>query len=109
MRTPALILATLVALPVPAPVAAQAASERRIDSLLAQMTLEEKLGQLNLITADGRATPAQVEQVRRGLVGGFLNVDGAEATRDIQRVAPGIRTSRRPRRAPRAAKRGRRA
>jgi beta-glucosidase len=87
VRTPFLILAIVLALPVPAPVAAQAASERRIDSLLAQMTLEEKLGQLNLITADGRASPAQVEQVRRGLVGGFLNVDGAEATRDIQRVA----------------------
>lgn len=65
----------------------QAATERTIDSLLARMTLEEKLGQLNLITADGRASPEQLDQVRRGLVGGFLNVSGADAARAAQRVA----------------------
>ncbi|HEY6107704.1 MAG TPA: glycoside hydrolase family 3 N-terminal domain-containing protein [Gemmatimonadales bacterium] len=59
----------------------------RIDSLLARMTLEEKLGQLNLLPAGGRASPQQAEDVRRGAVGGFLNVDGADAARDIQRVA----------------------
>jgi beta-glucosidase len=57
------------------------------DSLLARMTLEEKLGQLNLLSAGRQATPEQTDLVRRGLVGGFLNVVGAENAAAIQRVA----------------------
>ena len=64
-----------------------AAAAQNLDSLLARMTLEEKLGQLNLLTADRSATPEQAALVRRGLVGGFLNVVGGENTRSIQRVA----------------------
>jgi len=60
---------------------------RKIDSLLARMTLEEKLGQLNLLSFDDRSSPAQLDLVRRGLVGGFLNLTGATATRDAQHVA----------------------
>ncbi len=86
LRAPLLVLAVLSGLRLPTPVAAQAPSERRVDSLLARMSLEEKLGQLNLIPVFGRVTPAQVELVRRGLVGGFLNLEGAEAVRDIQRA-----------------------
>ena len=71
-----------------APAAAQGVpSTSVVDSLLAHMTLEEKLGQLNLITANGQATPQQLDSVRQGLVGGFLNVVGANATRAAQRVA----------------------
>jgi beta-glucosidase len=66
---------------------AQSASESRIDSLLAHMTLEEKVGQLNLLSVDGRPTPAETDLARRGLVGGFFNLDGPEPSRDIQRVA----------------------
>ena len=63
-------------------------SERLIDSLLRRMTLQEKLGQLNLISVDSnRVSDEQRELVRRGLVGGFLNLTGAEATRAIQDVA----------------------
>ena len=70
------------------PAAAQrAAPGRLIDSLVARMTLEEKLGQLNLPSVDNQPSPAQLEQVRKGLVGGFLNLAGAQATRDAQRVA----------------------
>jgi beta-glucosidase len=68
-------------------VAIRAAVAQNIDSLLSQMTLEEKLGQLNLPTANGRASPPQLALVRRGLVGGFLNVVGTEAAREAQRVA----------------------
>src|SRR5438128_5423333 len=60
---------------------------RKIDSLLARMTLEEKLGQLNLPSFDERSGPAQLDLVRRGLVGGFLNLTGATATRAAQQVA----------------------
>jgi beta-glucosidase len=86
MRIPLLMLALTGFFPGSAPIAAQSL-ERRIDSLLARMTIEEKLGQLNLPSVSGRVTPAQLELVRRGLVGGFLNLDGALAARDIQRVA----------------------
>jgi beta-glucosidase len=82
---PLLILAITGSLSVP--LAAQAPLERRIDSLLARMTLEEKVGQLNLPSVFGPVSPAQMDLVRKGLVGGFLNVDGAQAARDIQRVA----------------------
>ncbi len=63
------------------------AMERRIDSLLARMTLEEKLGQLNLPSVDNGPSAAQLELVRKGLVGGFLNLTGAAATREAQRIA----------------------
>jgi len=67
--------------------AQRAALERRVNSLLARMTLEEKLGQLNLPSVDNRPSSAQMELVRKGLVGGFLNLTGAAATRETQRVA----------------------
>jgi len=57
------------------------------DSLLARMTLEEKLGQLNLLSAGGRASPQQVDLARRGLLGGLFNVIGTENTRAVDRVA----------------------
>src|SRR5947208_290515 len=90
MRIHVACLAALVALGLvaPGPAAAQrAAPGRLIDSLVARMTLEEKLGQLNLPSVDNQPSPAQLEQVRKGLVGGFLNLAGAQATRDAQRIA----------------------
>src|SRR6266496_6726409 len=57
------------------------------DSLLARMTLEEKLGQLNLLSAGGKASPQQTDLVRRGLVGGLFNVIGTENTQAVDRVA----------------------
>ena len=75
-------------LPAASPAAAQrAAPGRLIDSLVARMTLQEKLGQLNLPSVDNQPSPAQLEQVRKGQVGGFLNLAGAQATRDAQRIA----------------------
>jgi beta-glucosidase len=63
------------------------AAAQRPDSLLARMTLEEKLGQLNLLSAGGKASPEQVALVRRGLVGGLFNVIGTENTQAVDRVA----------------------
>src|SRR5258705_2792726 len=57
------------------------------DSLLARMTLEEKLGQLNLLSAGGRASPQQLDLARRGLLGGLFNVIGTENTQAATRVA----------------------
>src|SRR3989449_1476702 len=67
--------------------AQRSAAEQRIDSLLARMTLEEKLGQLNQLSVDQQPTPEQLALVRKGLVGSFLNLTGAAATRDAQHIA----------------------
>src|SRR5689334_6828230 len=63
------------------------ASAQNLDSLLARMTLEEKLGQLNLLSAGGRASPQQMDLVRAGKLGGLFNVIGAENTTPVQRIA----------------------
>ena len=79
-----LALALLAAWPASAQ---RPAAEPKIDSLLARMTLEEKLGQLNQLSVDNVPTPEQLDLVRKGLVGSFLNLTGAAATRDAQTVA----------------------
>ena len=63
-----------------------------VDKLMAQMTLEEKLGQLNLpVTGDivtGAARESNVaEDIRQGRVGGLFNLKGVEAIREVQRIA----------------------
>ncbi|PYP57097.1 MAG: glycosyl hydrolase [Gemmatimonadetes bacterium] len=73
-----LILTVLLAAP---------ASAQNLDSLLSRMTLEEKLGQLNLLSAGGRASPEQMQLVRAGKLGGLFNVMGAENTTPVQRIA----------------------
>ncbi|MBX2998089.1 MAG: glycoside hydrolase family 3 C-terminal domain-containing protein [Caldilineaceae bacterium] len=57
--------------------------ESRIDTLLAQMTLAEKIGQMWQIS--GKIEDAEAI-VRRGGVGSFLNVIGEDA-RELQRIA----------------------
>ncbi|OLC10623.1 MAG: glycosyl hydrolase [Gemmatimonadetes bacterium 13_1_40CM_66_11] len=66
---------------------ASPATAQNLDSLVARMTLEEKLGQLNLLSANGQASPQQIQLVRAGKVGGLFNVIGAENTTPVQRVA----------------------
>jgi beta-glucosidase len=65
---------------------------RVVDSLIALMTLEEKLGQLNQPAGPGGDTgPAAragtAAEIRAGRIGSFLGVYGAARTRDLQRVA----------------------
>ena len=69
------------------PAFAQRSAEPKIDSLLARMTLEEKLGQLNQLSVDGQPSAEQLAMVRKGLVGSLFNLTGAEATRAAQRIA----------------------
>jgi beta-glucosidase len=63
--------------------------EQRINALLAQMTLAEKLGQLQQLDghADGRYKDEQPDLVRKGLLGSTLNVRGARNTNELQRIA----------------------
>src|SRR5947207_6764702 len=63
------------------------AAEPTIDSLLARMTLEEKLGQLNQVSVDGQPNAEQLDLARKGLVGSFLNLAGADATHAARHVA----------------------
>ena len=63
-----------------------------IDSLLSVMTLEEKLGQLNLPGAGdivtGQASNSNIaDAIRKGEVGGLFNIKTAEKIREVQRVA----------------------
>jgi beta-glucosidase len=62
---------------------------KKIDALLAQMTLEEKLGQLQQLDghADGRYRDEFPDLIRRGLLGSTLNVRGARRTNELQRIA----------------------
>ncbi len=63
--------------------------ERRINQLIAQMTLAEKLGQLQQLDGDANGTyrPEHLELARRGLLGSTLNVRGAKMTNELQRAA----------------------
>ena len=63
-----------------------------VNELLGKMTLEEKLGQLNLPASDdivtGQAQSSNIGQmVAQGKVGGVFNIKGVEKIRELQRVA----------------------
>lgn len=63
-----------------------------IDELMGKMTLEEKLGQLNLpasgdiITGAGSSTDIG-KKIKDGQVGGLFNIKGVEKIRDVQKIA----------------------
>ena len=63
--------------------------ERKINALLARMTLAEKLGQLQQLDgeANGNYRPEHLELARKGLLGSTLNVRGAARTNELQRAA----------------------
>ncbi|HXC72490.1 MAG TPA: beta-glucosidase BglX [Pyrinomonadaceae bacterium] len=93
MRRLSLILLTIVCvfLAAIAPVRSQRPRdvEQRVNALLAQMTLEEKLGQLQQLDGEGNGNfrPEHLELIRKGLLGSTLNVRGAQRTNQVQRVA----------------------
>ena len=66
--------------------------EQRVDSLLALMTLEEKIGQMTLFTSDWEMTGPTLrdtykEDIRKGKVGAIFNAHTAAYTRELQRLA----------------------
>ena len=75
------------------PALAQQPVEQRISVLLQQMTLEEKVGQLNQYSGRELTGPAsarkanQLNAIRSGQVGSMLNVRGVKDTRAIQAEA----------------------
>ncbi|MBO6184106.1 MAG: beta-glucosidase BglX [Chryseobacterium sp.] len=63
-----------------------------VDALLAKMTLDEKIGQLNLPSSGdfttGLAKSSDIgKKVEQGLVGGLFNIKGADKIKAVQKVA----------------------
>ncbi len=60
--------------------------ETRVEGLLSQMTLAEKIGQMNQISAGGPASD-YADAVRKGQIGSVLNEVDPEKINELQRVA----------------------
>ena len=66
--------------------------DKFISELMDKMTLEEKIGQLNLPAAGdittGQAKSSNIaDKIKQGLVGGLFNIKGVDKIRDVQKVA----------------------
>ncbi|MFD0931567.1 beta-glucosidase BglX [Psychroflexus salinarum] len=71
-------------------------NDQKVEELLAEMTLEEKIGQMNQYSGfmdftgpkpdKGRAAK-KLEHIKQGLVGSMLNVHGVENVRAVQKIA----------------------
>lgn len=66
--------------------------DKFINDLMGKMTLEEKIGQLNLPSSGdittGQAKSSNIaEKIKKGEVGGLFNIKGVEKIRDVQRIA----------------------
>src|SRR6478735_279796 len=66
--------------------------DAKVDSLLSLMTIEEKIGQLNLPSAGdfvtGQAQNSDIgKKVEKGLVGGLLNVKSIKKIKEMQKLA----------------------
>lgn len=66
--------------------------EDRVEDLMSRMTIEEKIGQLNL-PSDGDIITGLgdnnniITKIKEGKVGGMFNIKGVDKIRDIQRIA----------------------
>ena len=65
---------------------------KKADALIAMMTLDEKIGQLNMVSWDCKTTGPLSDQnrcelLKKGLVGSVLNATGRESTRQLQELA----------------------
>lgn len=77
---------------IPSNDAERAEMDRFITGLIGRMTLEEKLGQLNLPPSDDIVTGQTINSnigaaVARGEVGGTFNIKGAQKIKELQRIA----------------------
>ncbi|WP_430895443.1 MULTISPECIES: beta-glucosidase BglX [unclassified Paraflavitalea] len=74
---------------------AQTAAQKKatfINNLMKQMTLDEKIGQLNLVTPGGAVTGSVVSsdveaKLKKGQVGGLFGIDGPAKIRQAQEIA----------------------
>ncbi|MBF8148581.1 beta-glucosidase BglX [Winogradskyella sp. F6397] len=70
--------------------------DQKVDSLLALMTIEEKVGQMNQYNGfwdvtgpapEGGSAEQKYEHLRKGLVGSMLSVRGVKEVRAVQKIA----------------------
>ena len=66
--------------------------DRFVGALMKKMTVEEKIGQLNLLTAGGIVTGEArnsniARKIERSEVGGLFNLRGAQRVAEVQRIA----------------------
>ena len=66
--------------------------DKKIDSLIAVMTLEEKLGQLNLpssgdITTGQSKSSDVATKIKEGKIGGLFNIKSVEKIKEVQKIA----------------------
>ena len=93
MRFPALFAAVLCALPVAAGTAPDEKMDEFIDDLMSKMTIEEKVGQITLVTYDKSfmtgATQSKgvAKKITEGKIGGVFNVRTLEDKINIQKLA----------------------
>jgi beta-glucosidase len=94
MRAGTIVLSLLLAVGVNVAHGTESADvDRRVERLLKQMTLEEKVGQLTQYSAESKATgPVAIksdvrEGIRSGRVGSVFSVVGTNSTRQYQELA----------------------
>src|SRR3954454_2961179 len=63
-----------------------------ISNLMSKMTIDEKIGQLNLVTPGGAVTGSVVskdvdDKIRKGQVGGLFGITGPTKIRQAQKIA----------------------
>src|SRR5437762_542827 len=94
IRSIRMLLILLVALSFIAPLSPSHSQQRqdaeqKINALIARMTLEERLGQLQQLDGEGNGNfrPEHRELARKGLLGSTLNVRGTSRTNELQRIA----------------------
>lgn len=92
--SPYFLAQNIITKPVQSYQSAQYQSKKKafIDNLISKMTLDEKIGQLNLPGAGdfttGQAQSSDIgKKVEEGLVGGLFNIKGVDKIRDVQKVA----------------------
>lgn len=66
--------------------------DKFINDLMSKMTLDEKIGQLNLPSSGdittGQAKSSNIaEKIKKGQVGGLFNIKGVEKIKEVQRIA----------------------
>lgn len=86
------ILALLFGGNLPAQQAADARMNAFVSNLMKQMTIDEKIGQLNLVTPGGAVTGSVVStdveaKIRKGQVGGLFGITGPDKIRQAQELA----------------------
>lgn len=91
-RTSLLLMGTLIGISTVQAQKSPQDMDRFIDALMKKMTVEEKIGQLNLpVTGDittGQAKSSDVAtKIEKGLVGGLFNLKGVDRILEVQKLA----------------------